>query len=355
VSSRRIIALDALRGVLALIVVLHHVTTLFSSFGSALVLRAPLTAEVVGFISRRNVEAVICFFVLSGLSIRLSVERHALTEPGATTTYLYRRARRILPLYWLALALAALVVRTLAPVPTEAASLRTLLLNLVFLQTAVGVPGLWVLPYAGNGPLWSLSFEMFFYLCYPALVRGVRNRTRRTCLVLGLTVFGLLLGVLWPNPFAMFCAASLIWYVGVELAELSLGARASLPWPVFALLWLLLCALRMQPWGATVHGLWIACTLLLMARALLPLLRHARPKLRVLNTLLLKPLAHLGTISYGLYVLHVPILRACAAGFGSGFLSALGAVTACVGVAFVAERCAARMPSHFRRAKRDVS
>jgi peptidoglycan/LPS O-acetylase OafA/YrhL len=282
--------------------------------------------------------------VLSGLSIRLSVEQRGLTAPGSVKVYLYKRARRIVPLYVLSLALAALVALTVAPVPAEAISLRTLVGNLLFLQTAVGVSGMWFFPYAGNGPLWSLSFEAFFYLAYPLLVRKVSGRTQRMVVVLGVTALGLGVGAVVPNPLAMFCAASLMWYLGVELAERHLGAHPSLPMLAFVAQWLLLTALRFSLVGLTVHGLWVATSLFLVAVTLFPRLPNVPDSYASMRRHVLVPLSRVGALSYGLYVLHVPILRAFAAVCGGGFISALCGVITCVCVAWLAERVAARVP-----------
>jgi peptidoglycan/LPS O-acetylase OafA/YrhL len=133
--------LDALRGACALVVVLHHVHTLFPATSARLAHGSELAGPLAAFASRRSTEAVLLFFVLSGFSIRLSVERSGLRDAASVGEYLRRRARRILPPYLLALALSALVAYTVAPVPAAAVSLSTLAGNLLFLQTAMGVPG----------------------------------------------------------------------------------------------------------------------------------------------------------------------------------------------------------------------
>jgi peptidoglycan/LPS O-acetylase OafA/YrhL len=336
--------IDSLRGAAALTVMLHHVRTLFASLDAQLAEHAPGLHAVVAFVADRNVEAVLLFFVLSGLSIRLSVERRALTEPGAFTEYLWRRLRRILPLYWLALLVSGLVAVYLAPVPAEALSTSTLLGNLLFLQTAFGVPGQWVMPYAGNAPLWSLSFEMFFYLSFPGLVRSVPSLRARMLTVLGVSAAGYLVGELVPNPLAMFCAASLLWYLGVELGELHLRGRASLPTWAFAVLWLALVPVLGSSRATTFYGAFVALGFFLAGCMLV----RAAPRLQSvysrLRAPLLVPFARVGAFSYALYLLHVPILRGFAATLGQTATSAVLGCSACFAFAYAAERVAAQVP-----------
>ena len=133
------------------VVAFHHARTLFGGMDAAFAAVSPWCLELARVVSRRNTEAVVLFFVLSGFSIRLSVQGRGLDGRLALTDYYRRRARRVLPLYWLSLACAWLVAASVAPLPAEHVAPATLLGNVLFLQTAVGVPGQWFLPWAGNG------------------------------------------------------------------------------------------------------------------------------------------------------------------------------------------------------------
>lgn len=343
----RSLALDALRGTAALVVLLHHACTMFPRSLARLESASTALAAAIAFVSRRNTEAVLLFFVLSGYCIRRAVERGGLGDAAAIRSYAARRAQRILPAYWLSLAVAAIVAFSVAPVPAEARSLTTLAGNLLFLQTAFGVPGQWVAPYAGNGPLWSLSFEVFFYASYPLLCACVADPTRRFAAVLAVTALGLAASGLAPNPFTLFCGASLIWYFGVLLAELQLRGRAVAPLAALLGLWALLLAARLSARGLTFHGLFVGCSVYLLGALLLrerarlhPVFARARP--------LLSALAQVGAISYPLYLLHVPLLRACQAVLGDRALSIACGAVASVVVAALVERWltpASRVPT----------
>jgi peptidoglycan/LPS O-acetylase OafA/YrhL len=343
----RILLLDSLRGLAALVVMFHHVRTLFAPLDAELAANSPALHAATRWVSARNVEAVLLFFVLSGFSIRLSVERRPLTAPAGVRDYVARRAHRILPLYLLALFVAAAVAATVAPVPAQALSGVTLIGNLLFLQTAASVPGAWFLPYAGNGPLWSLSFEVFFYAAYPLLVCSVAAPARRALCVLGASALGYAACVRWPSPPAMFCAAGVIWYLGVELAELYLRGRAAFPLRAFVALFALLLALRLGAGGALFHGAVVGCALFLAGALALRLAPHLTGLHARLQRPLLEPLARVGAISYGLYLLHVPVLRAFAAVLGPSPASALLACASSLACAYAAERAAARLPRLF--------
>jgi peptidoglycan/LPS O-acetylase OafA/YrhL len=354
-AARRLVVLDALRGACALVVVLHHMLTLFPAASARFAHGSEPAAALLAFASRRSTEAVLLFFVLSGFSIRLSVERRGLRDAASIGDYLRRRARRILPPYLLALGVSALVAYTVAPVPAAAVSLSTLAGNLLFLQTAIGVPGQWFMPYAGNAPLWSLSFEVFYYLSYPLLAVGVPDARRRSLSVLALSALGFVAGALAANPFAMFCAAFPIWYFGVELAELQLRGRTSLPLRAFAALCVLLAAARFGPGGLDFHGVWIGCCMFLAGAVLLQRRERLRALHERLRAPLLEPLALVGAISYPLYLLHVPILRACHALLGDSASSLVAGVLVSLAIAWCVEHGLQRPRGHAPELGRQIA
>jgi len=354
-EARRIQWVDALRGVCAAVVAFHHARTLFDGMDAAFAAVSPWCLVLARAVSQRNTEAVVLFFVLSGFSIRLSVQGRGLDSRPALADYYRRRARRVLPLYWLSLVCAWLVAASVAPLPAEWLSPATLLGNLLFLQTAVGVKGQWFLPWAANGPLWSLSFEMFYYAAYPWLVRRVRGEPARWSVVLLVTALGLLGNVFVPNPLTMFCAASLTWYLGVDLAERWLEPGAPDRPAGLAVLCAAATALRfgLGPAGLAFHYIWVAACFVLITRSVLLWQRRpgadaaSRRRYPVSVGAGRGALLWLGSISYALYLLHMPVLRAGAALFGSGLVAALGSLAASGLLAFAAEKWAER----FRRAR----
>jgi peptidoglycan/LPS O-acetylase OafA/YrhL len=333
-SPARIALLDALRGMAALTVAWHHLTVTFP-FLMAGRERSMLPA-VGAFISSQNVEAVLLFFVLSGLSIRLSVRELDMRDPGHVRTYLLRRARRIVPLYLVALGVSGLVGLTLAPASPSSLSAWTLTGNLLYLQTSADAHGNWFEPFAQNDPLWSLSYEVSYYLAFPLVARLGDRRAR--LLVAGVaTVAGMVMLQILPNPIASFAASFFVWYLGVELAEVLLTQSTSVPWWSFSLLALLVLGVLGWRDSATLSAL---LTGLAFFHAGYLLTRAGQRGWRLppgTERALIGPLAWVGSFSYGLYLLHYPVLRAAAATSPDTAGVALGALCACV-LAYAAER-----------------
>jgi peptidoglycan/LPS O-acetylase OafA/YrhL len=294
-------------------------------------------------VSRFNTEAVLLFFVLSGFSIRLSIAPAGLGDRARLVRYAERRLLRILPLYWFALVLSGAVAAWLAPVPEAAGAWTTLLGNLLFLQTAPGVKGLWFLPYAGNGALWSLSFEVFYYAAFPLLACAPAGRRARLGAVLFATAAGQLLSEWWPSPFTLFLGVSLIWYLGVELAELYLFGSAALPWTAALSLTALLGATQLGARALQFYGLWVGSLLFLAGAALISIAPRFHALARACDRPLLTPLARVGDLSFALYLLHLPMLRAALAVGGDQWLALLIGVSASCVLAHVSERAALRL------------
>lgn len=164
-GSNRIVVLDSLRGLAAMIVCLHHFLFINSSYFG--VYKGQSWYDILFRVSEYNKEAVLFFFVLSGFSIGLSLKNKAPDSPETTNEYLYRRFKRILPVYIIALLFTLLSGFVMHQAHLQNYSAWNMLGNLLFLQTADIIDGSWFIPYGFNGPLWSLSFEFFFYCFFP--------------------------------------------------------------------------------------------------------------------------------------------------------------------------------------------
>ena len=136
----------SLRAIAAVYVVLHHLSA----------------HEIIPghlWIFRFGQEAVILFFLLSGYAIRKATQ-----HDFDRKQFIFRRLLRIYPLFLLSLLVAYAVNHTSEFLITE------LLCNIAMLQDASNLkPGTICSPFAGNGPLWSLSYEIFFYLIFTIL------------------------------------------------------------------------------------------------------------------------------------------------------------------------------------------
>ncbi|MFC1452093.1 acyltransferase family protein [Verrucomicrobiota bacterium] len=165
-------------------------------------------------------EAVIAFFLLSGFVIHYSsIRAQAQPRPFHCRRFLVRRFVRIYPIFIVSL-LVAYVIRTYNPDWPPDTRVSQLLGNLCMLQdVALLRPNTWVNPYCGNLPLWSLSYEWWFYVLYMVMMRFSHASSRfKISAVLSLT--GCVTYVVFPfqgNRFLMYFA---LWWAGAEIAEL---------------------------------------------------------------------------------------------------------------------------------------
>ncbi|MER5650980.1 acyltransferase family protein [Streptosporangium sp. NPDC002524] len=177
----RLAWLDALRGPAALAVALHH---------SGWTFVPDLWAEVDGRIDV-GTWGVFVFFLVSGYIIPASLERR-----GDLRAFWIGRAFRLLPLLLAALGLALLLAYAGAFALHPGLSVRPLPLvvlgNVTMLQELLGVP-------AVIDVMWTLSYELAFYLMAVGLfATGRAHRSAAAAIVLALSA--VLLGLLLPGP-----------------------------------------------------------------------------------------------------------------------------------------------------------
>ena len=158
-------------------------------------------------------QAVIVFFVLSGYFIGTSVMESANKQQWSWRTYLVSRITRLQLVLFPALVLGALWdrigmrIHQAAPlyygalhkfnVPSVAlrSTMSVFFGNFFYLQSIISPV------FGSNGPLWSLSYEFWYYLIFPALILatsawvGTHNRILYAALTL-----------------------SLLWFVGVQIS-----------------------------------------------------------------------------------------------------------------------------------------
>jgi peptidoglycan/LPS O-acetylase OafA/YrhL len=126
-------------------------------------------AQTCALVGSLGQDAVVCFFVISGISISHSVH----TQPKGFIT---RRFDRIYPLYFLAVVLGSVIYAlygTMLNSPLGGAfdsprNICEFLSAFIFLQnfTTNASHGFWA-----NAPLWSVCIEMMYYCSAPLLNR----------------------------------------------------------------------------------------------------------------------------------------------------------------------------------------
>ncbi|MDN3351965.1 acyltransferase [Actinomadura sp. DC4] len=159
--------LDLLRGIAALVVALHHATYYFTP---------RLRAGMVDWFDP-GLYGVLVFFLVSGYIVPASLERH-----GRVRSFWISRLTRIYPL--LTLACAAMLLPFLLGVRDLRAGLSAyepvtaVLAHATMLQDVLGVPNV-------INVLWTLSYEMIFYLLVVAFfVTGIHRRSGPIAVVL---------------------------------------------------------------------------------------------------------------------------------------------------------------------------
>lgn len=161
--------LGAFRMLAAVVVLAHHISVKFSS--DVVDGMEAGVLSILGFAGSFNYEAVLFFFLLSGFVVVNSALRQG--SSFSTKRYIRRRAGRILPIYWLSLLMTGVV----GLFGDDALDFDGLLGNFLFLQTPAYASG-WFVPWMDNGPLWSLSYEVFYYVLFGLLFGNLVVRRR---------------------------------------------------------------------------------------------------------------------------------------------------------------------------------
>lgn len=301
---RRIPELDGLRGLAALAVVGFHLSPSHLPYGWA---------------------AVDLFFVLSGFLIT-SIVIDQMDEPRFLRNFYFRRNLRIWPIYYLTL---------LTLVILEAPPLREWLpfglyvqnMGFYFESPASSAGQIFSPNWSDMEHTWSLAVEEQFYLIWPGLVLLTGRRGIRALALACLA--GSILARVAGYPFSLLITRCDGLALGALLATLQHRGerRSSARGWTFEVRWLLVAA------GALVALLVVLASGWWTGRFQSPLsYRLESPPLEVLTVSLLSflavamtvhfsgrgtlaplrwsPLRGLGTISYGVYLYHYPVIHA---------------------------------------------
>jgi peptidoglycan/LPS O-acetylase OafA/YrhL len=328
--AERLRTLDGLRGIAILLVLVLHFTLYGGPAPAAGLDLAVHRVAMAGWIG------VDLFFVLSGFLIT-GILYDAKGDEGYFRTFYLRRLLRIAPLYYGALAVFLVLLPAVWPWHEGLAWLRgeslwywTYLLN--FRIAAEGWP-----VFGALGHFWSLAVEEQFYLLWPVAVFLLRRRSLMALCAacMGLAVATRLALHLADNEPAAFVLAP------ARLDSLAAGAFLALvirgPGGLSAAVrWAKLAAvaggaglLALFTWkrglpaedpAVSVAG---ETLLALFFAAILALALTARPESRSGRWLAAPVLVFFGRYSYGLYVLHHPLLFLKPAGVSIDMIPAL--------------------------------
>lgn len=231
VSPRASAYLDAIRGIAAFLVVIGHVRGLFYVPYSQVSAPNGFT-KIIYFITSFGHQAVVVFFVLSGFFISSSIFKMHLQNRWSWSDYLAQRLVRLWIVLLPALALTAgwdlLGLNLFGPAIYEGLPADQNILGFSALErlgwpTLIGnilfVQGVAVTPFGSNGPLWSLSYEFWYYIAFPCLLLALFSQTAKTRLgyLAALLALGFFVGGTMVLSFG-------VWLLGVAVVFLaSLG------------------------------------------------------------------------------------------------------------------------------------
>jgi peptidoglycan/LPS O-acetylase OafA/YrhL len=245
----RILELDGIRGVAVLVVVLFHYTIIGPG--------APFNTMLYWgrAVFRLGWSGVDLFFVLSGFLIG-GILLDARNSPRYFRTFYARRGFRILPIYFLWLALYPIAVAAYSrwgnpQLPESPQMYLRWSLHWVFLQTLTfAFPVSYrTLAYYWLGPTWSLALEEQFYLVVAPLVRILS--TRRLLFVL----FGSLILCPVLRLFSYFDWLHSHWVIPATMTRadsFAAGILAAIAWKTAAIRAWLVAHKKMLSWTLAV-------------------------------------------------------------------------------------------------------
>jgi peptidoglycan/LPS O-acetylase OafA/YrhL len=320
-GAGRLTSLDGLRGLAALIVVIHHCALSLPALANQN--QAPDRSSQAWWLTYTPLhlvwaggEAVLVFFVLSGLVLALPHLRPP--RPGTWLPYYAKRAVRLYVPVAAAVVLTGIVV-TLVPRVTGPGWSWWMADHAVPVQVSVLAHDAGLLGGTGwlNSALWSLKYEVFFSLFLPIFVVVARQLTAPLWASVPLALWGIGWAASMSHELLSYM---FVFAVGVLLAQrlatlwawgerVSRAAAAPVMWTALGVAGVLLL---LSEWWMKLFvsdwTLWLPIGRpagVLGAAVLVFCFLHCRP-LRAFGDS--RALQWLGTVSFSLYLVHEPIV-----------------------------------------------
>jgi peptidoglycan/LPS O-acetylase OafA/YrhL len=279
-AAPRLLQIDGLRAIAALLVVAYHYTSGFEErFHHVTPLGVTLPLGYLG---------VYLFFAISGFVIFMTLDR--CRQP---MDFVASRFARLFPTYWAAVAITFLTMQVIT-VPGYDVTWPQALANLLMVHAFFGVPDV-------DGVYWSLQIELLFYIWMLAIWS------------LGLLRHALLLSYAWVAAGLAYGIAHYVLGVGIPATVPRFLLLESVPWFVIGMT--AYTTLRDRRWRPAHTVLLVLCVATVATRgeaeravaaalsaALVLLASRGR-----LPLLTLRPLVFFGALSYPLYLVHEKI------------------------------------------------
>jgi peptidoglycan/LPS O-acetylase OafA/YrhL len=291
--NQRLGYIDALRGIAALSVIIYHVIYnpgFELSYSSVL-------HPVLGL----GFTGVTLFFLVSAFTLCLTLDNR-ITEKNWVSKFYFRRAGRILPLYY-----AWLIVMLFYPYANGIGHQKASILFFL-LFTFNFVPGLQPgIVFAS----WTLAVEMIFYVIFPWIILHVNNLKKSILLFSASVIFAFIHyhytfdipGYLYHDGFfnqlPVFCVGIMTyWAYKIHLPRIvDVKKMAAVFFALFVLLFAACSLMIFLPYNMITYAIAVAYGCLLLGLALIP-------DTRLANRITI----FLGRISYSLYLNHTLVI-----------------------------------------------
>jgi peptidoglycan/LPS O-acetylase OafA/YrhL len=203
------IYLDLIRGISAILVVMEHLSSrLFVGYGY---LEKPSwLIKLIYLLNFLGNPSVIVFFVLSGLFISRSVLKAVYENKWSWKAYLINRLSRLfvvlIPALLLTFILDIIAVNYFGYKGYQNVfnNLKDFIGNLLFLQN------IFVGFYGSNAPLWSLSYEFWYYMLFPLVVGLMLNKQSKIKKLIYLSLVFIIISTIGIKMNSYFS----IWLIG---------------------------------------------------------------------------------------------------------------------------------------------
>jgi peptidoglycan/LPS O-acetylase OafA/YrhL len=192
--------LDALRGFSAVLVVLYHIVN------NGKYLDPNYLPKCFDYFYEEGHFRVLIFFIISGSVISLSNKKPL--ELNSIYPYLKKRIKRIYPIYFVSLLITLLVSTTIY-------SLWTIIGNFVFMQVLVADVLL------ENGPIWTLHYEIIFYLLFIPISLFEVNPVKLLIITIsiGLLNYFFIYPILAVPILTTYCFGFIFWVCGLIIVK----------------------------------------------------------------------------------------------------------------------------------------
>ena len=190
-APKRLLELDILRAVSILMIVFFHLPYDLGIYSNNMPIQTPLYWFATRIISLGAPFGLTLFFFLSGFAIDFN--NKGITSKADIMAFFRKRAKRIYPLYWAAVALSVVIFLTLTPlvhtdvltiiVGAPPSGVGSYNFFSTFTILLLGAQVLLYPRFIGTTGIWFIGTILIYYLLYPIIAHFGKNNVLRIILV----------------------------------------------------------------------------------------------------------------------------------------------------------------------------